>query len=384
MAQKNRRQRRRRTIAWVAALVLTVLLVGAAAAPLLFTSSGTTAAAPTLSARTLLRLPSASALAQDDGAAYVTDDLRDLLLRFDPGSGRVERSVHLEGRPAAMVLGAGHLWVADAVDNEVVEVDPRSLRVVRSVAVPANPSGLAVLDGAVWVTSTVADAVTPIDLATGRAGPPIKVPAGAVRVAAGFGALWVTGTIDLLTRIVPSPGGPGAPAQRTVAVGEGPAGVAIGAGAVWVADERGGVVAEVDPRTLVVDEIPGRATTRCASRWPAGGCTWGPAPAARCAPCRRAVLQGARARHRPPCAAGGGHRRLGGRRRPGAGALGGGGLSGRPVSGVTSPGGLIAPRRSPGAAAAANLPRRMVRFANTSPQRNELLVTCCEFEHAAR
>lgn len=73
-----------------------------------------------------------------------------------------------------------------------------------------------------------------------------------MRVAAGFGALWVTGTDDLLTRVVPSPVGVGAPSERTVTVGQDPIGVATGAGAVWVANARGGSVSEVDPTTLQV------------------------------------------------------------------------------------------------------------------------------------
>jgi len=119
------------------------VLAGAAAAPLLFsTSNGTSQGnAPVLVARTLLRLSAASAVAEGGGVAYVTDDRRDLLLRFDPATGRVEGSVHLAGRPTAMVLHAGDLWVADMVDNEVVEVDAHSLHVVRSVRVP--PAGMA-------------------------------------------------------------------------------------------------------------------------------------------------------------------------------------------------------------------------------------------------
>jgi DNA-binding beta-propeller fold protein YncE len=82
------------------------------------------------------------------------------------------------------------------------------------------------------------------------------VSAGVVRVAAGFGALWVTGTTDTVTRVVPA-SDPGTPTERTVTVGEGPIGVATGAGAVWVANAQSGSVSKVDPTTLHVDEIAG-------------------------------------------------------------------------------------------------------------------------------
>jgi len=234
----------------VAAIGLTVVLAGAAAAPLLFTSGGTgTQGTPSLAARTLLRLPAASAVAQGGGAAYVTDDRRDLLFRFHPGRGRVEDSVHLAGRPTAMVLAGRDLWVADMVDNEVVEVDAGSLRVVRSVRVPAGPSGLAVLGAHVWVTSVVAHEITPIDTRTGAAGAPVDLAAGAVRVAAGFGALWITGTADTLTHFVPPSARAGVPTLEGITVGNGPIGVATGAGSVWVADAQGGSVSRVDPST---------------------------------------------------------------------------------------------------------------------------------------
>jgi len=236
----------------VAAIGLTVVLAGAAAAPLLFTSSGTSATAPVLTPHTLLRLPAASALAQGAGAGYVTDDRRDLLLRFDPGSGRVEGSVHLAGRPTAMVLDGRDLWVADMVDNQVVEVDARTLHIVRSVGVPTGPSGLAVLGRDVWVTSVLANEITPVDTRTGAAGTPVDVAGGAVRVAAGFGALWITGTVDVLTHFVPASAAARTPKLEGITVGNGPIGVAAGAGSVWVADAQGGAVSQVDPRSLKV------------------------------------------------------------------------------------------------------------------------------------
>jgi len=236
----------------VAAIGLTVVLAGAAAAPLLFTASSTSTTAPVLTAHTLLRLPAASALAQGDGAAFVTDDRRDLLLRFDPGSGRVEGSVHLAGRPTAVVLAGRDLWVADMVDNQVVEVDASTLHVVRSVGVPAGPSGLAVLGPHVWVTSVVANEITAIDTRTGTAGTPVDVVGGAVRVAAGFGALWITGTADMLTYFVPPSVAARTPKLEGITVGNGPIGVATGAGSVWVADAQGGSVSQVDPGSLKV------------------------------------------------------------------------------------------------------------------------------------
>ncbi len=251
----RRWDRRRRRLAWALVAVLIVVVAGIAV-PLLLSSSGTPSnhSQPTaLSSRTILKLPAVSALAEQGSAAWVTDDLRNVLVRFDPATGRQDRSVHLPGRPVAMVLAQGHLWVADAVDDQVVEVDPATLLIQRSVPVPAEPTGMAVLGNDVWVTSLEAHELTPVDLKTGTAGAPVDVLAGAVRVAAGYGSLWVTGTTDLLTRVTP-PAGSAGPQQKTVTVGQGPIGVTTGQGAVWVANAAGGTVSEVSASGLFVTQ----------------------------------------------------------------------------------------------------------------------------------
>ena len=61
------------------------------------TSGATTGAA--WQAHTLLRIPAASALAEADGSSFVTDDQRNLLVRFNPVTGKV-RADAPSGRPA--------------------------------------------------------------------------------------------------------------------------------------------------------------------------------------------------------------------------------------------------------------------------------------------
>lgn len=256
-------ERWRRRVTWACVLGLTAVLAGAAAAPVLFKSKASigtstpSVGAPVLTSRTLLRLPAASAVAVSGNTAWVTDDRRNLLVRFDPSRGRVEGSAHLSGPPTAMVIDGSGLWVTDSVDNEVLEFDARSLHVVRTVTVPNGPSTLVVLGDTVWVGSYDGSNLTPVDARTGVVGTPISVLAGVVRVAAGFGALWVTGAVDVLTRIVPPRDSASAPVQRAVTVGPGPIGVATGAGSVWVADSRGAEVSRVDPVTLRVEYLRG-------------------------------------------------------------------------------------------------------------------------------
>ena len=110
-----------------------------------------------LGVHTLLRLPAASALARGDGAAWVTDDLRNRLIRFDPTSGHLGPSVHLAGRPVALLLAGPDLWVAEMVSNTVDEYAASDLREIRSV--PVRPARRA------WPCST------------GRSGSPRSSPA---------------------------------------------------------------------------------------------------------------------------------------------------------------------------------------------------------------
>jgi YVTN family beta-propeller protein len=204
--------------------------------------------------QTLLHLQAASSVVTGatPSVGYATDDRRDLVVRFDPRTGRVSATAAVLDRPAAMVRLGGDLWVAEAVRNTLIEVDARSLRAVRSVPVPAGPASLAVFRGDIWVTSVMAGEVTSVDPRTGTAGTPVDVPGGAVRVAAGFGALWVTDAQDRVHRYVPATARTPEPVLEGITVGTGPIGVATGVGSVWVANARAGTVSQVDPSTLRV------------------------------------------------------------------------------------------------------------------------------------
>lgn len=215
-------------------------------------TEGATATRSALQESTLLSVPAASAVAQGDGKSFVTDDKRNLLLRFDPATGKVQTSLSLLGRPDAMVFTGDDLWIAEMVSNEVIEVNPNTLKVVQVVNVPAGPSSLSVLNGDVWVTSVLANEITPIDMQTGVLGTPVQVLSGAVRATSGYNALWVSGTENLVTRIVPAPNNDGPPAQHALKVGQGPVGIAAGAGSVWVANSQDGTVSQVDPTSLEV------------------------------------------------------------------------------------------------------------------------------------
>jgi DNA-binding beta-propeller fold protein YncE len=233
-------------------VVAAVVVVGAVVGAFLASGSPSPAAHERLVVRTLLRLPAASSVAELGGRAYVTDDLRDLLVAFDPATGRTLGSVHLNGRPVDVIAAGGEIWVANMVSNTIQEVSPGALRVVRTIAVPSGPSGLAAEGGRVWFSSIIAGSLGSLDPATGALGTVVPLAGGAVRLAAGFGALWVTGTTDALTEVRPRAGA-GTPRLYSVTVGNGPIGLATGEGAVWVANASGHSVVRLDPASLRIE-----------------------------------------------------------------------------------------------------------------------------------
>ena len=86
----------------------------------------------------------------------------------------------------------------------------------------------------------------PLDLATGQVGTTVVVGSAPAGIAAGAGSVWVTNGADgTVTRIDPH----GDHVEQTIVVGSSPAGIAYGAGAIWVSNALDGSVSRIDPRT---------------------------------------------------------------------------------------------------------------------------------------
>jgi len=173
------------------------------------------------------------------------------VLRFDPAGGRMTGRVGPGGGGGPHALAVTHeaLWVVTY--KGVVRLDPRTLRRVAFVTTDRFPKGIAAARGRVWVTEGIPfirkGVLVGIDPRTnrrvGRAIPLGRAPAA---VALGAGALWVADELEgTVTRIDPLRG-------RVVArirVGHMPTAVAAGQRSVWVANAGDGTVVRIDPRT---------------------------------------------------------------------------------------------------------------------------------------
>ncbi len=90
-----------------------------------------------------------------------------------------------------------------------------------------------------------ADGAGALDLVTGQVAASVPVGSAPAGIAAGAGSVWVTNGADgTVTRIDPH----GPHVEQTLPVGSSPAGVAYGAGAIWVANALDGSISRIDPR----------------------------------------------------------------------------------------------------------------------------------------
>jgi DNA-binding SARP family transcriptional activator/ABC-type branched-subunit amino acid transport system substrate-binding protein len=212
----------------------------------------------------------AGAVAAGAGAVWTVDRRRHLV-EIDPDYARVTRRVALPATHASrglaavsavpewnLAVGSGAVWVTDG-SSRLTRVDLRTRRVSQTdVRVPLN--GVAVYRGAVWVCSGRTASLLRIDPAdpahplrveiVGHAGTGSPYP---VAIAAGLGAIWTVNanTADV-TRVDPDP--PRVAATIPIGVEHQPFRLAVGAGAVWVADFDG-TLARIDAATSAVSSI---------------------------------------------------------------------------------------------------------------------------------
>jgi branched-chain amino acid transport system substrate-binding protein len=266
-----------------------------------------------------------SSLAFGGGAAWALDADDGTVSRIDPASHTVVKTFGVGGTPTALAAGPAGIWVAqgrtgtgsnlvgDVLTVGAARIDPKSNVIAQTFTLPRTPVGdaspqpLAVGRGAVWLvgpdrvlyrfdtasghlsavphakvaavvaTSTAVWAhdgertIMRIDPQAGRVSRRITLASrGLAEIAVGGGAVWVADPYQgVVWRVVP--GDP--PVARTVDVGIRAGGVAYGDGAAWVANGFTGTVARLDPDTGAVTRristagIPGEVAVGAGSVW---------------------------------------------------------------------------------------------------------------------
>jgi DNA-binding beta-propeller fold protein YncE len=154
----------------------------------------------------------------------------------------VSDEIALGGFGSGIAVGEGAVWVV--VDNrELLPVDAESGEPAEdSIEVP-DALDVAIGAGSAWVI-TASGTVTRIDLDPLAVAGQSAWVRGAVGVAVGERGVWVTSADRTVTRLDPATGEiMGDP----VDVGDEPASIAVGEGAVWVANGGDGTVTRIQP-----------------------------------------------------------------------------------------------------------------------------------------
>jgi YVTN family beta-propeller protein len=201
------------------------------------------------------------AVAADERTIWVTNGADDTVSQIDTRTRRVKATIAPHVGIEALAVGAGSAWIVDSGLGRVVRLDADIGTVADSVRFPtatvyARPIGAAALGlGSLWVANAKLASVMRIDTRAKRVTARIDIGNEPAGVAVGKGAVWVADSTDnTVSRIVPTGGGA---VTDTIPLGNGPGPIAVSDAAIWVANSRDGTVSRIDPGTRAVEaEIP--------------------------------------------------------------------------------------------------------------------------------
>jgi DNA-binding SARP family transcriptional activator/streptogramin lyase len=191
------------------------------------------------------------------GLIYALDDGSRLLVvkpnslvAVDPARNRIVGVVPVGSAPRGVAVVDGGVWVANSGEGTVSRIDAKRLKVVQTIGIGAQATELAQAAGAVWVVTGLDNTLVKIDARTGGVlgtlSFPAAVDAAAYAVAAGDAGVWAISG-DRLVELGPQTNQI-VPRRRLPKCCHGLRDVAVGAGAVWLAD-TGEFVVRVSPRT---------------------------------------------------------------------------------------------------------------------------------------
>ena len=112
----------------------------------------------------------AALLVGRDGTASVTVPPNSVAI-VNAETNEVEGAVQGVLRPGPVAFGAGSIWVGSLEDRTLVRIDPNTRAIVKTIPLPATPDGIAVDEGAVWVAHGRLGTVTRVDPAFDTGGP---------------------------------------------------------------------------------------------------------------------------------------------------------------------------------------------------------------------
>ena len=176
-------------------------------------------------------------LPRDDGTPTVAG----------PGSSIQRIAVGKATGVRTLVADGQALWLMSTNDGVLYRIDPRTDRVVATHDVGTGYEGMAAGDGLVWLAGYGPPRVVAVDQDTGAVVHEINLDGDPWGVTLAFGAAWIGGAGGLV-RVDPTTG-----VATTHELGFSTGFLAASADALWVADPEGTRLAQIDPRSGVVD-----------------------------------------------------------------------------------------------------------------------------------
>jgi YVTN family beta-propeller protein len=195
------------------------------------------------------------------GGVWVANSGDGTVSQVDPRTLKVVQTVGIGAQATDIAVGVGGVWVATGTDNTLVQMHPRTGAVLATLSLPRDKVGtttapaVAVGEGAVWVASGAR--LLKINPTSGAIVAAVGGPGpfhGVIDVALGVGAVWIADLGEVVVRIS---------AVTSTATGKPvptvyPSSLAVGYGSVWVAGaDFGGAhpaVWRIDPQTLQVTQ----------------------------------------------------------------------------------------------------------------------------------
>jgi YVTN family beta-propeller protein len=202
-------------------------------------------------------------------SVWVANSADGTVSQLDSRTFKVVQTVGIGTEATDIGTGAGGVWVATGNDNTLVQIDPQTgavlatLRLPREKGQPTTAPAVAVGEGAVWAASGIR--LLKIDPATGTIVAGLRdldCCHGLIDIALGVGAVWIADLGEVVVRISPRTGTPtGKPVRSPY-----PSALAVGYGSVWVAGaDQGGThpaVWRIDSQTLQVTQTIPLGKTR--------------------------------------------------------------------------------------------------------------------------
>jgi DNA-binding beta-propeller fold protein YncE len=163
------------------------------------------------------------------GSIWAVDSIGTL---YRVRTGKVIRRIRLPAAaPYNVWIGGGSVWVADDQGARVLRISPRTNTVVARPPVGDGPADIAFNGGSAWVINHRDRVLTRIDLATNKASKVAVIPGDAPeRMVWSGGRLWITGRGTDLLEVDPADGS----VVRTIEIGASGIDVAADGDSLWV------------------------------------------------------------------------------------------------------------------------------------------------------